>query len=137
MTDSFERLYSAAREAREKSYSPYSGKKVGAAILFENGEVTSGANVENSSFGATLCAERVAISTGAANGHRKIHEVVVVTDESPPWSPCGICRQTIAEFGSPETPIHLTNLSGEKITSSLAELLPLAFTPDKLNPSKP
>jgi cytidine deaminase len=125
-------LFEAARAARENSYSPYSRAKVGAAIRTADGRIHAGCNVENSSFGGTCCAERVAIHSAiAAHGKIELKEVLVLTDATPPWPPCGICRQVVAEFG-PHATIHVTNLKGEHRSFSLAELLPQAFTPAHL-----
>ena len=128
-------LFELAKQARENAYSPYSTKKVGAAIRFENGKVYTGCNIENSSYGATICAERTSITKGTTEGLRAIEEVMIVTDATPPWSPCGICRQTLSEFASPETPIHLRNLKNEGESTTLGELLPNAFTPARLHSS--
>jgi cytidine deaminase len=124
-------LFEAARAARERAYSPYSKIKVGAAIRTTDGKVYSGCNVENSSYGATVCAERVAIQTAvAAQGTFQIAEVFVVTDATPPWAPCGLCRQVIAEFSDGfEIPIHKANLAGDVKTTHFRELFPDAFTP--------
>lgn len=127
-------LFEAARAAREKSYSPYSGHAVGAAVRTADGRVFSGCNVENSSYGATICAERVAIgnAVSACGKSVRLAEVFVVTDAKPAWPPCGMCRQVVAEFGSPELKIHWSNLQGETTSMSLDEILPRAFTPQNL-----
>src|SRR4051812_31271291 len=126
-------LFEKARLAREKAYSPYSQHKVGAAIKTAKGAVFVGCNVENSSYGGTICAERTAVVSAVASegGRIAIEEVCVVTDASPPWSPCGFCRQVIAEFAKPETPIVIANLKGEVKRYTLRELLPHAFTPEQ------
>lgn len=126
-------LFQAAKKARENSYSPYSGEKVGAAIRLKNGKIYSGCNVENSSYGATICAERTAIQTAVAAEGPKIEivEVAVVTDHSPAWPPCGLCRQVIAEFGLNST-IHAADLKAIQSTMSFKELFPSAFTPEHL-----
>jgi cytidine deaminase len=134
-------LYLTAVEVRKNSHSPYSGHKVGAAIRLENGQIFGGCNVENSSYGGTVCAERVAIQTAvAALGPKKvrIQEVVVVTAANPPWPPCGFCRQVLAEFGTPGTDIHAAHAEKGPGTeagtwsTTLGELLPDAFTPHYL-----
>ena len=127
-------LFKKACAARKKSYSPYSQFKVGAAIQLSNKKVFSGCNVENSSYGGTVCAERTAIFKAVSESGPKIviEEVVVVTDASPAWPPCGLCRQVIAEFSTPKTKIHAMNLKGECRTSSFEELLPQAFLPEHL-----
>lgn len=126
-------LLEAARASREKSYSPYSGHKVGAAIKLSNGKVFSGCNVENSSYGGTICAERTAIFKAVSEcGKIQITEVLVVTDANEPWPPCGLCRQVIAEFAKPDIAIHAANLQGAIKTKKFGELFPDAFTPDYL-----
>jgi cytidine deaminase len=134
---SLQALYDSAKSAREKAYSPYSGVKVGAAIRTADDRVYSGSNVENSSYGATVCAERVAISKAVSEtGRIQITEVMVVTDASPAWPPCGICRQVIAEFArthEDQTRIHCANLQGEMKTYRFSEIFPDAFTPEHLH----
>src|SRR5690348_9517727 len=89
-------LYEKAIQAQKHSYSPYSGCKVGAALRTRGGEIFSGCNVENSSYGATVCAERVAVQKAVSEcGKIEIMEIMVVTDASPPWPPCGLCRQVM------------------------------------------
>ncbi len=127
-------LYRRACAAREHAYAPYSGVQVGAAVRLEGGEVFPGCNVENASFGATVCAERVAAQTAvAARGDIRIVEVMVVTDASPPWPPCGLCRQVISEFG-PEATVHLADLDGAVHTYAFAELMPLIVPRDFVKP---
>lgn len=126
-------LYKTALLTRDRSYSPYSSHKVGAAIRLSDGRIFGGCNVENSSYGATVCAERVAIQKAVSESSSKIQvrEVLVVTDADPAWPPCGMCRQVIAEFGADAT-IACTNLKGNLRTFSLNELFPQAFTPEYL-----
>lgn len=129
---SLEVLYERAKAVRLRSYSPYSECKVGAAIRLESGEIFDGCNVENSSYGGAICAERTAILKAVSEkGKIRIRELLVVTDATPPWPPCGFCRQTIAEFGK-NPPVHFANLEGEVISSTLNELLPNAFRPEHL-----
>lgn len=118
-------LIAAAWEAREHAYAPYSNFRVGAALLAKNGQVFLGCNVENISYGLTNCAERVAIGAAVSQGVRNFEKVVVVADTTEPVSPCGACRQVLAEFGV--TTVILTNRSGS-IEFSLEELLPRAST---------
>ena len=128
----FQELFTAACTARELAYSPYSGYKVGAAIRLADGGVYAGCNVENASYGATNCAERVAIQKAVSEqGRIQIIEVMVVTDSDPPWPPCGMCRQVIAEFG-PDCVVYAANLDGAVCATPFAQLLPQAFTPDHL-----
>lgn len=116
----------AAREARARAYSPYSGFKVGAAVLAASGRVYVGCNVENCSFGLSLCAERVAIGTAVASGERELAAVAVYTETDRPTSPCGACRQVIAELGAASV-VVMSCPSGQE-TRPLAELLPQPFS---------
>jgi cytidine deaminase len=120
-----EELIAAAWEARDKAYAPYSSFQVGAALLASNGQVFPGCNVENISYGLTNCAERVAIGTAVAAGVQSFDKVVVVADTAEPISPCGACRQVLAEFGVKT--VVLANRAGS-IEFSLEELLPRAST---------
>lgn len=126
-------LFEMARAARGHAYAPYSSCKVGAAILTADGRSYSGCNVENSSYGATVCAERIAIHKAVSEvGSVRITDIVVVTEATPPWPPCGMCRQVIAEFATPETMIHAANLSGIQQSMAFRDLFPHAFTPAHL-----
>ena len=127
-------LFEAAKAGRERSYSPYSGHKVGAAIETSDGTIFAGCNVENSSYGGTICAERVAIQKAVSEGHRKIRQVFVVTDSNPPWPPCGMCRQVIAEFAD-HAKLHTANLQGDCESFEFEQIFPRAFTPDHLIPT--
>jgi cytidine deaminase len=118
-----ERLLDAAWGARESAYAPYSNFSVGAALLAEDGRIFLGCNVENISYGLTNCAERVAIGAAVAAGVRRFSAVVVVADTGLPISPCGACRQVLAEFGVPR--VILANLH-EHLEFRLEELLPRA-----------
>ena len=123
-----------AIQAMENSYSPYSNRQVGAAIKLTNGHEYTGCNIENSSFGGTVCAERVAVwkAVSEEGGDIQIAEVVVATDASPPWSPCGLCRQVINEFASKTCKIHLVNKDGEHQSFMHKELLPHGFDRSRL-----
>jgi cytidine deaminase len=134
MIPAIQALYDQAREVRERSYSPYSQHKVGAAIRLTDGRVFGGCNVENSSYGGTVCAERTAIlkAVSESDAPISIAEIVVVTDATPPWPPCGLCRQVIAEFAGPKARLHSTNLQGDVVTNEFAEIFPQAFTPAHL-----
>ncbi len=125
MTDAFERLLSDARAARERAYAPYSGFQVGAALETADGAVFSGCNVENASYGLTLCAERSALAAAVAGGHRSFTRIAVSTSSGPPASPCGLCRQALAEF-APGLPIRSESPEGTA-DWSLATLLPAPF----------
>jgi cytidine deaminase len=122
----WEPLIAAASAARASSYSPYSGFPVGAAILMEDGSIWAAANVENCIPSLSICAERNAMSAAASAGLRRPQAVAVVTATSPPSPPCGLCRQTLAEFAD-DLPILLVNLDGTREEHRLAELLPLRF----------
>jgi cytidine deaminase len=120
-------LLEAAREARDRSYSPYSRFAVGAALLGGDGSIYPGANVENRSYGLTLCAERAAIGAAVSAGVRDFRALLVVTDSHPPAAPCGLCRETLAEFAGPELPIRLVNVDGATRDFRLGDLFPEVF----------
>ncbi len=121
-----ERLIEAAIEARNAAYVPYSHFEVGAALLAD-GNIYSGCNIENASFGLTNCAERTAIFKAASEGIRRIEAIAVVADTEGPVSPCGACRQVIAEFADEHTLIYLTNLQGNTEEWTMERLLPGYF----------
>ena len=116
-----------AWEVRKEAYSPYSGFAVGAALEDDNGEVFLGCNVENLSFGLTICAERAAVTAAIAGGSRRFRRLAVVSDSVEPVSPCGACRQVLAEF-TPDLQITCENKEGRQFVASLTELLPRAKT---------
>jgi cytidine deaminase len=126
-----EELAGLAQEARARAYAPYSGFHVGAAVRAADGRIFTGANVENASYGLTVCAERSAILAAVLAGVRRITQVAVATSTSPPAAPCGMCRQTISEFAD-ECQIVLANERGERRVVTLADLLPLRFRPAEL-----
>jgi cytidine deaminase len=119
-------LVRAASEAREHAYAPYSEFAVGAAVLFEDGSVVPGCNVENRTFGLTVCAERNAVTTGVAAGRRIPQAVAIVTANSPPSPPCGMCLETLREL-TDDLPILLANPAGERREHRLRDLLPFPF----------
>ncbi|MBI5526280.1 MAG: cytidine deaminase [Deltaproteobacteria bacterium] len=121
------RLIRAALRARANAYAPYSGFRVGAAVLAEGGGIYPGANVENATFGATICAERSAVSAAVSAGERRLDAVAIATGTSPPSPPCGICRQVLSEFGRGMAVI-LVNDQGDEIDTDLEKLLPMNFS---------
>lgn len=126
-------LLDAATEVQARAYAPYSNFKVGAAIRSDSGTVYSGCNVENVAYPEGTCAEAGAIAAMVAAGERKLTEVVVIADSPLPVSPCGGCRQKLAEFSDPQTVVTMTTLSGNSSEMTMAELLPGAFTPEHLD----
>jgi cytidine deaminase len=119
-------LVVAARRARRHAVAPYSGFKVGAALETADGQVITGCNVENATYGLTICAERVAMFTALAAGHRRFRRVAVVADTGDPTPPCGACRQILWEFGG-DLEVILANLRRETGRHRLSDLLPLPF----------
>jgi cytidine deaminase len=122
-------LVEAARRARERAYAPYSRFRVGAAVRSADGRVFAGCNIENASYGLSVCAERVAIFNAIAHGARELRAIAVCTDPPEPATPCGACRQVIAEF-APDIPIALASTSGALVITSIGELLPRPFRLD-------
>jgi len=120
------KLIKLAREVSSKAYAPYSNFKVGAALLAENGTVYTGCNVENATYGATICAERVAVAKAVADGQTKFVEIALYTNTDHPESPCGICRQVLMEF-APDLNVIAACKSEEVSEDSLQSLLPKAF----------
>ncbi|AZU64251.1 cytidine deaminase [Neobacillus mesonae] len=121
-------LVNQAIEARKKAYTPYSNFQVGAAVLTKNNHVFCGCNIENASFGLTNCAERTAIFKAVSEGDQEIEAIVVVGDTEGPISPCGACRQVMAEFCDQDTKVILANLNGAIKETTIAELLPGFFS---------
>lgn len=125
-------LSGAASEARARAYAPYSGYSVGAALLAEDGRVFVGVNVENASYGLALCAERSAVGAAVSAGARRFRAIVVATGGPRAGSPCGMCRQVLAEF-APSFPVRCISDGGDHLETSVAELLPHAFDPSYLH----
>lgn len=123
-------LISAATSVRDKAHAPYSGYAVGAAVLASDGRIFVGCNMENASYGLSVCAERHAIAAGVAAGCTSFIGAAVVTQSVPPAAPCGACRQVLAEFG--DFPVILAGLDGSSTTTTVRELLPNAFDPEVL-----
>ena len=120
-------LVLAARAARRRAHAPYSGFRVGAAVA-AGGAIHAGANVENASYGLTLCAERVAVGVAVSSGARRVDAVAVASGTEEPVPPCGACLQTLAEFAGPALPVILVGGRGRRIDTTLGALLPKAFT---------
>ena len=124
--ETIDQLVRAASAARAFAYAPYSQFRVGAALLSPDGRVFSGCNVENASYGLTLCAERTAVFKAVSEGFASFDAVAVCADTDDPVTPCGACRQVLAEFNPSMTVVCCTT-SGKKTVYSLSELLPNAF----------
>lgn len=130
----YDELINEAILAKEESYSPYSKFRVGAALLATSGKIYRGCNVENASFGGTICAERTAMVKAVSEGERKFKAIAVVSDNPDFTPPCGICRQFLAEFG---IDMKVIMPGKEKIKiMELSELLPEAFLPEDLDMEK-
>lgn len=117
----------AALAARGRAYAPYSKFQVGAALVGRSGRVYSGCNVENATYGLSVCAERTAVVRAIAEGEKEFIGIVVATSSSPPSPPCGLCRQTLTEFAD-DLPVLLVNDKGERTSITLRELFPYTFT---------
>lgn len=128
-----EELVSLALKARENAYVPYSGFHVGAALLADNGKIYTGCNIENASYGATICAERTAVVKAVSDGAKEIIAIAVSSDSNDATMPCGVCRQVISEFCTQDMPLFLSNRNGQFETYSFNEILPHAFTKSNLN----
>ncbi len=127
-----DKLMELAKEGREKAYVPYSKFKVGAALLTADGKVYKGCNIENSGYSMTNCAERTAMFKAVSEGERDFAAIAIVADTDGPCAPCGACRQVISEFCAPNMPVYLTNMKGDVQETTVAELLPGAFSPEDL-----
>ena len=132
ISDNFDKLFKACKEAREQAHVPYSNFKVGAAFLTEDNSIITGCNVENAAYPQSQCAEASAIGNLISSGHKKIKEIVVIGSGDMLCSPCGGCRQRLREFASLDVNIHMCNTKGHLKTSTLAELLPDSFGPENL-----
>lgn len=125
--ETWQKLHQAAIDAQSRAYAPYSKFQVGAALLTDSGEIVLGCNVENATFGATICAERVAITHAVILGQRSFKAICVITNMDEPAAPCGICRQAISEFCK-DLPIMSSNPAGTHVFAMLDELLPHRFS---------
>ncbi len=126
-TEEIDRLIAAARQAREKAYAPYSGFLVGAAVLGVDGQIYTGCNIENASYGLTNCAERTAIFKAVSEGNREFRALALFTETEQYCPPCGACRQVMAEFGDDILVIRANN-RGQYLINTSKELLPAGFT---------
>ena len=131
-TPTLDELKRRAREASKHAYAPYSGFRVGAAVLASNGDIHAAANVENASFSLAICAERNAIFQAVSHGVRRIDAIVVYTPTPTVTTPCGACRQVLHEFGPAALIVCCADDAAAERRFSLAELLPVAFGPDHL-----
>lgn len=123
-------LRKLAQKAAARAYSPYSKAKVGCALQTSSGKIFVGQNIENSSFGATVCAERVAIFNALTAGESTLEKIYIFTDAG--WPPCGICRQVMTEFASKKLIVIIGDKDGAEKTLTLEQIFPLAFTPSHL-----
>jgi cytidine deaminase len=137
MSEPLEPMLQAARRALANAHAPYSRFRVGACVRAASGRLYAGCNVENASYGLTLCAETTAIGAMIAAGDREIAEVVLLTERAELCPPCGRCRQQLAEFAGPQARIHLCGPDGVRRTTTLGELLPLAFGPGAFERTDP
>lgn len=123
--------------ARGEAHAPYSKRRIGAALRTKDGQQFTGCNVENASYGATVCAERVAIFKAVSEGAEfPVQEIWVASDAKEPWPPCGMCRQVLAEFATPQTKIHTINPQGVVRNFIFSEIFPEAFEPSHLSRKK-
>ena len=123
-------LRTAAEAARARAYAPYSGFCVGAALETEEGTIVTGCNIENASYGLTICAERNAVAAAVLAGHRRFVRLALVSDAPEPITPCGACRQVLAEFG---LELRVESYAGTQMRSwTVRELLPASFSGDVL-----
>ncbi|MBW7473701.1 cytidine deaminase [Paenibacillus oenotherae] len=130
LPEAWQKLLNGALEVRERAYVPYSSFKVGAALLGEDGGVHLGCNVENAAYGPTNCAERTALFRSVADGHKpgSYAAIAVIGDTPEPITPCGVCRQVLAELCAPDMPVIMGNLRGDWRVMTVSELLPGAFS---------
>lgn len=124
---STQKLKASAKKVMKQAYSPYSKVQVGVALELKNGEIVCGCNIENASYGGTVCAERVAIWKALSDGHTKFKRIFIISNMKKAFPPCGFCRQVLAEFCPPDMEVIYENIDGESHTYTLNELLPHSF----------
>jgi cytidine deaminase len=129
-----QKLITAARDARSRAVAPFSGFTVGAALETDDGTIVTGCNVENASYGLTMCAERVAVFKAVSEGHRRFRRIAVVADTPAPTPPCGACRQILWEYAG-DIQVVLANLERETGRYRMKRLLPVPFDADVLSSS--
>lgn len=127
MSSTIGKLLAAAQKAKENAYAPYSHFHVGAAVLSASGKIYPGCNVENTSYGLTICAERNAVFRMVADGEQQIEEILVIGDTEEFLPPCGACRQVIAEFSKKETVVYMCNKHGKWKKTTVGDLIPYIF----------
>jgi cytidine deaminase len=120
-------LVESARQAREHAHAPFSNFKVGAALECSDGQIVTGCNVENSSYGLSMCAERVAIFKAISEGFHSFKRIAVLADTHSPVRPCGACRQVISDLFPPHAEVLMANVQGEMERTTIQELLPAPF----------
>ncbi len=128
--------YAEAKATRLNAHAPYSKFQVGAALITKTGEIVTGCNVENASYGATVCAERIAIFKAVTEKQRSFSAIVIITDAAEPAPPCAFCLQVMAEFFEPTTKIWLADLKSIRSVHSFKSLLPVPFGPRQLADAK-
>lgn len=121
-------LFEVAQEAMKNAYAPYSHYTVGAAIICDDGQIYSGVNIENASYGLTNCAERTAIFKAISEGHQHVSRIVIINGTKELSKPCGACRQVMSEFMGPEDIVYLANCQNDFKEFTFKEILPLAFS---------
>lgn len=131
MSIDWKSLFAAAEKARRKAHAPYSKFQVGAAVLASDGTVLAGCNVENASYGLTVCAERNALARAVVEGKKPV-AVAIVVDSKRPTPPCGACRQVLNELCAADVPVITRTPGGKETRYTVGELLPDAFTPKDL-----
>jgi len=129
--DNYQELIMQAKLAMEQAYAPYSRFRVGAALLGASGRIYRGCNIENAAYSPTICAERTAVVKAVSEGERQFKALAVVAETEEVITPCGVCRQVLAEFFDDQVVILLANPGGQVRKTNLSELLPGAFTGDK------